>query len=80
MKEKLGHKSAFPHLEKCARGDETGMNKRFFAACAAMQGLLANNNFVDNRFYLEENVDNFHRSIAEVAYKIANEMLEQENE
>lgn len=47
---KLGQEPAFSHA--CANEQshsiEHGMSKRFYAACAAMQGILANQSMVNN--------------------------------
>lgn len=51
---------------------EQGMSKRFYAACAAMQGILANTILIDDGFVKPE-------LIAEFAYKCADEILKQEN-
>lgn len=49
-----------------------GMDKRFYAACAAMQGILASYAGIK----IEEYPINW---IAKESYKIADEMLKQEN-
>ena len=46
-----------------------GMTKRFYAACAAMQGLLASNRY---RVLKEE-------SLIKESYEYADELLKQEN-
>ena len=48
-----------------------GMSKRFYAACAAMQGILANNS-------AEITVKNA-KDYAEMAYDFADELLKAEN-
>lgn len=90
MNKKLGQEPAFPsevtyseNGVKCLQtGNYTyqdfGMSKRFYAACAAMQGLISN--FSEIR----KVNDGFiactdHRSIVEQAYDIADELLKQEN-
>jgi hypothetical protein len=67
MKEKLGQDLAFPLLY----GDKTesGMNKRFFAACMAMQAIIANG----TGGMLPSNV-------ASKAYSFADELLKKEIE
>ena len=55
MKEKLGQEPAFPVTENVIAMANLGMSKRFYAACAAMSGLLANSNpdmvyFVKDKF------------------------------
>ena len=69
--EKLGQEAAFPMQQV-----ESGMSKRFYAACAAMQGLLSNpnsNNQKDGSLHTYE-------SLTEMAYIVADELLKQENE
>lgn len=80
-KEKLGQEPAFPRPigEYKTVGDgkwspaQKGMDKRFYAACAAMQGILSNG---------LANPDKPIRTITiiESAYKFADELLKQENE
>lgn len=76
--EKLGYEPAFPNSnEKIAmaifntNGDPTGMSKRFYAACAAMQGLIAGCNVNDGGFDA--------KWTAKAAFNMANELLKQEN-
>ena len=66
MKEenKLGQKPAFPY----PLAYEHGMSKRFYAACAAMQGMLANSNVIYDW-----------TSICNMSYELADELLKQEN-
>lgn len=72
---KLGQDPAFPGVE--AIGDNkiipfNGMDKRFYAACAAMQGIMAGRNIT---------FDSLHpRRVIEFSYKLADELLKQENE
>ena len=61
--EKLGQEAAFPMYQV-----EGGMSKRFYAACAAMQGFISSG--------YEGSAD----VIAEMAYRVADELLKQENE
>lgn len=70
-KEKLGQKPAFA----CANdgGINEGMSKRFYAACAAMQGLLANQEVNKSNYYNNE-------ILVGVSYSIADELLKQENQ
>jgi len=77
MKEKLGQESAFPepflndpHLSLSC---EKGMNKRFYAACAAMRGILASGIKIDGSNPRPCNT-------AYAAYNFADELLRQENE
>lgn len=71
-KEKLGQEPAFPMIDV-----SDGMSKRFYAACAAMQGLLANNNLgklVSDDLYLQR------EQVAKTAFSFADYLLKQENE
>lgn len=68
-KEKLGETSAFPVAEPQNTFDY-GMSKRFYAACAAMQGLYSNPAMVN--YEVEE--------VIASAYAAADELLKQENE
>ena len=47
-----------------------GMSKRFFAACSAMNGIMASN---------ECGIGHIPQQVAELAYSIADEMLREEN-
>ena len=85
---KLKNESAFPHERVTERtGDGAivkwvncnGMSKRFYAACAAMQGLISN--------YPKERLvnDGFiactdHAQIVGQAYELADELLKQEQD
>ena len=75
-KEKLGQEPAYPEFEKDSKGETlfvSGMSKRFYAACAAMQGLLAIQN-------IEEMKYSFEQIIPKLAFMYADELLKQENE
>lgn len=80
--EKLGQEAAFANSGFMATADKEkytlpskGMSKRFYAACAAMHGILS-----ANPEYLQGNVDMPVPYIAaEEAYKYADELLKQEN-
>lgn len=50
---------------------DNGMSKRFYAACAAMQGLLANPQFITGWGYSP-------KEIIESSYELADELLRQE--
>lgn len=54
--------------------NQDDMSKRFYAACMAMQGLLANGRY-DQRYYEGDSTS----LICKRAYSIADEMLSQEN-
>ena len=73
---KLGQEAAFPGVEVI--GDNkivpfNGMSKRFYAACVAMQGMLANPDYTS---LLHRNKEGF---ISD-CYSITDELLRQENE
>lgn len=68
MSEKLGQEPAFPYPTI----HESGISKRFYAACAAMSGICADPNIVLNGEKLIINV--------ETAYAVADELLKQENQ
>lgn len=71
-KQKLGQESAFPTDVRDSGAlfnkECTGMSKRFYAACAAMQGLLSNPTIIPSD------------KLAEYSFKYADELLKQENE
>ena len=74
MKEKLGQETAFPSVSDISHdGNDTmisgtnGMSKRFYAACAAMQGLLS--------CYGNSKRDD---SIIKWSFQYADELLKQE--
>lgn len=74
-KEKLGSEPAFPERtyeidaqDNYVPYDEHGMSKRFYAACAAMQGLLSPEKVFINK-----------KELIESAYEYADELLKQEN-
>lgn len=69
---KLGKETAFPS-QGYAVEHYNGMSKRFYAACAAMQGLCVGRK--TSEMFKCECVD-----IAERAFVIADELLKQENE
>jgi hypothetical protein len=71
-KEKLGQEPAFA-VAAFGNGEgiyDSGMSKRFYAACAAMQGLYSNPAMVN--YEVEE--------VIASAYAAADELLKQENE
>jgi len=79
-KQKLGHEPAFPDAllefdednNANVKEHHAGMSKRFYAACAAMQGICVNagrnGKTFGNPF-----------EIVRTAYSIADELLKQEN-
>ena len=88
-KQKLGKEPAFPMVNSeglpgdlsivnCNPANSSvGMSKRFYAACAAMQGLLSNS-FVNT--VLSQNPEVQNTEVVNKAYAIADELLKQENE
>jgi hypothetical protein len=73
---KLGQEPAFPIMEEAS-----GISKRFYAACAAMQGILANDSLVKTIGNLCSGSSNLGSSgdfSVSMAYKIADKLLEQE--
>ena len=76
--QKLGQEPAFPNenTEFCQAPYCYGMSKRFYAACAAMQGILANQNGEyaviggTNQRYVEHLISQ--------SYQFADELLKQE--
>lgn len=56
---------------------ELGMSKRFYAACAAMQGLLSNHAYMDN---LADKFEDAGIEVVKDAYEIADKLLKKENE
>jgi hypothetical protein len=80
---KLGQDSAFarPFGRSKYKYNESsiGMNKRFYAACAAMQGIIASNNSIHLVNGHEDNTG-WHEPIGIVkcAYEFADELLKQE--
>lgn len=76
---KLGLKNAFPAGYSTGNRDDWGMSKRFYAACAAMQGLLSDvevyKRIVQNT-NTEQEAD---ASLIQKAYMFADELLKQED-
>lgn len=67
--EKLGQEPAFPCEHFPQDSTVEGMSKRFYAACAAMNGLLSNS--TSKRDHIP--------SLIMVSYEYADELLKQEN-
>jgi len=80
MSEKLGQEPAFPLKSEGIANRQKGMSKRFYAACAAMQGLLANNDYIARKLSTFNNKIEDTDTIISDAYKLADELLKQENE
>ena len=77
-KERLGQEFAFPIVQERYDSNVSkfvmevtnkGMSKRFYAACAAMQGMLANQSVT----HIPDEI------VIKTAYKLADELLKQEN-
>jgi hypothetical protein len=67
MENKLGQEPAFAKETLPIYG-QIGMSKRFYAACAAMQGILANNRFLTTE------------QLIRASYECTDELLKQENQ
>ena len=85
MSEKLGQEQAFPFIEEIQGHHEKywqttiGMNKRFYVACAAMQGILSSSVIMEVvRNVSSARGQNDSQIIAAVAFDMADEMLKQE--
>lgn len=96
---KLGQEPAFPcevgfldgeirqqHQNGNYTALDNGMSKRFYAACAAMQGILSGkhenlqcNRKGDSAFPINQTLSYNFEKIAINAFKIADELLKQEN-
>lgn len=68
--EKLGQEPAFPDSQMSIT---TGMSKRFYAACAAMQGILANEQ-IRVAIIMDRS------TVEKEAFNYADELLKQENQ
>ena len=81
MENKLGQEPAFPYSTKNTSTSDSfspfgsGMSKRFYAACAAMQGILAANP-KDTWGNSETPVPEY---VSRLSYEFADELLKQEN-
>ena len=77
MNSKLGQESAFPLIEtKDTESVEPGMSKRFYAACAAMNGMLSGDSEV---MFSQIITGNYAKDCIKASYKLADELLKQEN-
>lgn len=82
--EKLGQEPAFP-IEEMQKGDGIcslipylGMSKRFYAACAAMQGLLSNSQITLHFERINSKVEQEREAIITASFELADELLKQE--
>ena len=85
-KEKLGQEPAYPEFVKDSGGETlfiSGMSKRFYAACAAMQAVLSNPEtmkvFIDMQRTDEIGIKK-EEVLISGCYAWADELLKQENE
>ena len=77
--QKLGQEPAFAmsnselnfNKQGVVKDESNGMSKRFYAACAAMQGIMANSN--------SEMINLDAIGVARIAFEYADELLKQEN-
>ena len=88
MKNKLGQESAFPHDEYGYINEDmpcnlieshNGMSKRFYAACAAMKGLLANTYLMESLANDAKSTQEAQLRIIKSSYQYADELLKQES-
>lgn len=88
MKEKLGQEQAFP-MEQHDGNDlydiHHGMSKRFYAACAVLQGIVSGiysnkEMFHTIEYSAEKNKLNVSEFLVRESYIAADELLKQENE
>jgi len=77
MSEKLGQEPAFPLKSEGIANRQKGMSKRFYAACAAMQGILSNEEL---RTKILSDQRNGHKDLIGISYEYADELLKKENE
>lgn len=73
---KLGQEPAFP-AENLGQYSYSGMSKRFYAACAAMQGILASQ--VGNYEVEGGTRQDYCEQLIEQSFQFADELLKQEN-
>ena len=77
--QKLGQEPAFPNenTEFCQDPYCYGMSKRFYAACAAMQGMLAHS----TRYHCRKEDESltWKQGMIKEDYELADELLKKEN-
>lgn len=85
METKNGNESAFPFRDNYESSENfnSGMSKRFYAACAAMNGFLSGVNSdkeMSNKLAsaAKENKVTLKKYIAEISFGMADEMIKQE--
>lgn len=76
-KDKLGQEPAFACVSD-NRGGQERMSKRFYAACAAMQGMLANGQLINDLAKKYGNEPQITNIVVDQAYRYADELLKQE--
>lgn len=69
--------AAFPVFCGDAYSSSEGMSKRFYAACAAMQGILSNSN---TELDSTKSFGNKYENLVKSAYIFADELLKQEKD
>ncbi len=85
-KEKLGQDPAFAQSGVWKDGQwidygSTGMSKRFYAACCAMQGFTSNPETIIDLSKVAKKANlNVLSIMAKMSFEIADELLKQENE
>lgn len=80
---KLGQEPAFSQPLTRENGQiidmgATGMSKRFYAACAAMQGILSNPDWAKSA-NIADDFDEYKERVVRSSYEFADELLKQEN-
>lgn len=81
MGDKLGWQPAYPEIHQSNDGtmdyNNPGMSKRFYAACAAMQGVLSNPKTME--IFAKINSPDKAEILISGCYAWADELLKQEN-
>ena len=75
-KKKLGQEPAFPK-DSFQNQYQIGMSKRFYAACMAMQGIMANSNWAES-MRITDDWDEYRERVASASFEVADELLKQE--
>ena len=71
-KNKLGSERAFACVDSQKQYLQEGVSKRFYAACAAMQGIMAGRKISFDAMSPSR--------VVEFSYKLADELLKEEND
>lgn len=89
MSNKLGQEPAFPfeYISERNGGEAAvtkwknhkGISKRFYAACAILQGFASNGSITEMLAYAKLNLDKEREFVVRAAYQLADELLKQEN-